>query len=95
MAKFLSNFLNSLHSIISLYNDKQNVLSCHLLELLNTYSAREYSKIGKICEQNIFRQIEMIMALTNSRCSINFLRGTKYYEERQRGAAGSKIRGRL
>ena len=37
----------------------------------------------------------MIMALTNSRCSINFLRGTKYYEERQRGAAGSKIRGRL
>ena len=37
----------------------------------------------------------MFMALTNSRCSVNFLRGTKYYEERQRGAEGSKIRGRL
>ena len=43
-----------------------------LLELLNTYSFREYFKIEEICEPNIFQQIEMFMALTNSKCSINF-----------------------
>ena len=43
-----------------------------LLELFNTYSFREYFKIGKICEPNIFQQIEMFMALTNSKCSVNF-----------------------
>ena len=43
-----------------------------LLELLNTYSVREYFKIGKICEPNIFKQIEEFMALTNSRSSVSF-----------------------
>ena len=43
-----------------------------VLELLNTYSVREHFKIGKICKQNIFWQIEMFMALNKSRCSANF-----------------------
>ena len=58
--------------MISLHDDKQNVLRVILLELLNTYSFREYFKIGKICEPSIFQQIKMFMALTNSKCSVNF-----------------------
>ena len=56
--------------MISLHDDKQNVLSCHFSGTLS--SVREYFKIGNICEPNIFQRIEMLLALTNSRCSINF-----------------------